>query len=462
MKTYHICLENIAAPKRDCEGKPVVLTDDTIQQRKEKIIASMKQRGLDQLIVYGDSEHNGNFTYLVGYFPRFEEALLVIHQDGTLKLVLGNENLNKASKARVEAEAVHVSLFSLPNQPNRKDKTFLELLKEAGIKKGQRVGIAGWKVFTSPIEENKKIFEVPSFVVDTIREIVGSNELLTNESDLFMGPGGVRATNNANEIAHYEYGAALASDCMLDAMDLVEEGITEQELGNALVRDGQHTNVVTIAASGPRFVNGNMFPTDNTVKIGNAMSLTVGYWGGSSSRAGYAIRSEKDLPEETKDYVDRVAAPYFASYVRWLEEVRIGIKGGEMFDLVEEILPREKYHWWLCPGHLVAEEEWMSSPIYENSQERLKSGMIFQIDIIPSVPGYAGVCAESTVVLADEELKREMKEMYPHMWNRMQKRCEYIKNVLGIHLSKDVLPMCSTVAYLRPFLLNKDCAFISK
>lgn len=462
MKTYDICLEKIPEPVKDCEGVPVALTDATIQKRKEKIINLMKQRSLDQLIVYGDSEHNGNFTYLVGFFPRFEEALLVINKDGSFKLVLGNENLNKASKARIEAEAVHVSLFSLPNQPNRKDKTFMELLNEAGIKKGQRVGIVGWKIFTSSMEQNKKIFEIPSFVVDTIREIVGSNDLLTNESDLFMGATGARATNNANEIAHYEYGAALASDSILDAMNLMEEGVTEQKLGDAMVRNGQHTNVVTIAASGPRFVKANMFPTDNTVKIGNAISLTVGYWGGSSSRSGYAIQSEKDLPVETSDYLERVAAPYFAAYTRWLEEIQIGMKGKEVFDFVEDILPRNMYHWSLCPGHLVAEEEWMSSPIYEGSQEVLKSGMMLQIDIIPSVPGYAGSSAESTVVLADEELKNEIREMYPNMWERMQKRRAYIENVLGIHLSADVLPMCSTVAYLRPFLLNKECALISK
>lgn len=33
-----------------------------------------------------------------------------------------------------------------------------------------------------------------------------------------------------------------------------------------------------------------------------------------------------------------------------------------------------------------------------------------------------------------------------------------MKNELHIELNEDILPMCSTVAYLRPFLLNKEKA----
>lgn len=104
----------------------------------------------------------------------------------------------------------------------------------------------------------------------------------------------------------------------------------------------------------------------------------------------------------------------------------------------------------------------MSSPVYEGSQEKLESGMLFQIDIIPSVAGYPGTSAESTVVLADEQLKQEIQKQYPDMWERMQQRRAYLKSELGIEVSEDVLPMCSTVAYLRPFLLNKDSAFVLK
>ena len=46
------------------------------------------------------------------------------------------------------------------------------------------------------------------------------------------------------------------------------------------------------------------------------------------------------------------------------------------------------------------------------------------------------------------------------MWKRMQARRAYIEEVLGIPLPEDVLPMCSTVAYMRPYMLQKDAALV--
>ena len=143
-------------------------------------------------------------------------------------------------------------------------------------------------------------------------------EYLTPAGGLFIGENGARVTNNANEIAHYEFAAALASDCILDAMDALDEGVPEMVLGDKLNRYGQHNSVVTIAASGPRFLKGNMYPTDNVVKVGDPISLTVGYRGGLSSRAGFAVHNASEMPDGQQDYLERVAAPYFNAYARWL------------------------------------------------------------------------------------------------------------------------------------------------
>ncbi|MCI8334322.1 MAG: hypothetical protein HFH25_07060 [Lachnospiraceae bacterium] len=112
----------------------------------------------------------------------------------------------------------------------------------------------------------------------------------------------------------------------------------------------------------------------------------------------------------------------------------------------------------MCPGHLTAEEEWLSSPIYAGSVEELKSGMIFQIDIIPCKSGMKGVSAESTVVLADKRLQKDIRENYPDLWERMMRRKNYIREELRIHIADELFPLCSTAAYLRPYLLNKTYA----
>ena len=459
MSTYKVELRDVPAPERDCPMAPVELTDATIESRVERVLTGMRARSLDQLVVYCDVEHSGNFNFLVGFFSRFEESLLVINADGTMNLVLGNENLNKVSKARITAGSTYAPVFSLPNQPDPVQKPLAEILADAGVRPGARVGIVGWKHFTSPAVDAGHALDVPSFIVEALREVVGAGELVA-AADVFIGEGGARTTNNANEIAHYEFGASLASDCMLDAMDALEVGVSEMELGDKLLRYGQRTSVVTIAAAGPRFVNGNMFPTGKRVEMSDTISLTVGYAGGLSSRAGYAVEEAAQLPEDAQGWLERVAAPYYAAYAHWLEVVRVGMSGGELFDEVERVLPRAEYGWTLCPGHLTAEEEWLCSPVYEGSNEVLRSGMLFQIDIIPSVEGHSGVSAESTVALADEALRREIAEAYPGLWRRIEARRAYLKDVLGIDVSDDVLPMCSTVAYLRPYLLDHNKALV--
>ena len=163
-------------------------------------------------------------------------------------------------------------------------------------------------------------------------------------------------------------------------------------------------------------------------------------------------------PENIQDYIEVVAKPYFNAVVTWLENIKIGMKGKELYQVVDAILPKDQYGWKLNPGHLCADEEWLSSPIYPDSDEELKSGMLFQIDIIPSVPGYGGISCESGVMLADEELRKNIQEEYPEVWSRIIDRRRYMKEELGIDISEEIIPTSIVTAYCRPFLLNKEYA----
>ncbi|MBM9832682.1 aminopeptidase P family N-terminal domain-containing protein, partial [Enterococcus faecalis] len=186
----------------------------TMKERKAKILNRMKTAGVECLIIYADLEHGSNFEYLVGFLPRFEEALLVLHATGEAYLILGNENLNKASKARIKNIPIHMPFFSLPNQPMN-DRTVEEILGQSGIDNAKTIGIVGWKNFTSPVMENSKLFDTPNYLISAIQTIAPDAEL-TNETRLFIGDNGARTTMNANEFAHYEFGAALAGNCILD------------------------------------------------------------------------------------------------------------------------------------------------------------------------------------------------------------------------------------------------------
>ncbi|HED3853350.1 M24 family metallopeptidase [Enterobacter soli] len=453
-------LQTTVAPHQFSGVASVPLTDATMQERKDKLLARMAVEGYDALIIYADKEHGSNFEYLTGFIPRFEEGLLVLAKDGAATVILGNENLKMAAHSRIPVTLKHCPYFSLPNQPMDNEKPLEVLFAESGLGDMHRVGVVGWKMFTSGQVDNKQLFDLPWFIVNAIKNSLSAGAVSENAAHLFIdGDNGARTTNNANEIAHYEYGANLASNCILNAMNAVEPGMSEAALGAYLTAEGQYNTVVTIAASGQRFEKANLYPTHKPLQRGQPLSMTTGFKGGLSSRTGFVIASESELPDTQKDYLERVAKPYFAGVVTWLENIRIGMKGGEMYSLMESILPKEKYGWHLNPGHLSADEEWMSSPIYKHSMQTLKSGMILQIDIIPSVPGYTGTSAEESVALADFALQDEIKCAYPELWARIETRKRYLKDVLKIELSADVIPLSSAVAYLRPFFLAKDKAF---
>lgn len=449
-------LTEVKSPAFDCSLVPVQITDSTIEERKRKVLALMQQQSIDSLVVYADLEHGSNFEYLVGFLPRFEEALLILQKNGEAYLILGNENIKKAKFSRIHVHAIHAPQFSLPNQPMIGEKSMKEIYQEAKLSVDSNIGVVGWKLFTSQYQDTRKLFDVPHYLIEDLYKI---SKYITNCTDIFIsGDYGVRTINNANEIAHYEFGSSLASDSVLKAMNTLEIGISEIELGAALNNAGQKNTVVTIAATGERFYKGNLYPTDKKVKLQDTIALTVAYKGGLSSRAGYAVYETSELPIHQQDYLDVVVKPYFNAITVWLENIHCGMLGGELYTMIDQVLPKEKYHWSLCPGHLTSDEEWMSSPIYENSKESIKSGMLFQTDIIPAVPGYGSTSVESTVVIANKILRENIRQEYPLLWERMMKRKEYLKNELHITLHDDVLPMASTLAYLRPYLLNKQYA----
>ena len=98
---------------------------------------------------------------------------------------------------------------------------------------------------------------------------------------------------------------------MLKALNAIEIGQRETDIGALLNDEGQTPTVVTIAATGQRFEYANMYPTAKEIQLGDALSLTTGYKGGLSSRTGFVIENEQQLPEAQRDYLERVAKPIF-------------------------------------------------------------------------------------------------------------------------------------------------------
>lgn len=450
----------VEPPQARRPAAPVDLTAATMALRKERVLAAMRDAHLDCLCLYADREHGANFGYLTGFEPRFEEALLVLHQNGNAWLVLGNESVRMGAHSLLAANTLHTPLFSLPNQPMHGEAPLHAVLQNAGIAQGSTVGVVGWKLFSSALTDNTALFDVPHFVLEALRTAVGADGKLVNATGLFIHPAyGVRRKVNANEIAHFEFGAALAACCVYETLTQLEPGKNELELAQHLAAYGQPATVQTICATGERFTNAVVAPRSKSVCLGDRFAVTMGLRGGLTNRCAFVAADETDLPTGERDYLERVAKPYFTAAANWYANIKPGETAGALYALIEAVAPQSRYGWHLNPGHFTASEEWMSSPLLPGSEIVFESGMMLQMDIIFSVPGYGGCNAEDGIALADEALRAQLAAEYPDTWRRMTERRAYLENVLHIPLDACVLPLSDLCGYVRPLLLRKDCAF---
>ncbi|MCI8821292.1 MAG: M24 family metallopeptidase [Lachnospiraceae bacterium] len=456
-----LILKNVADPKVSLPRHMPKIPDEVYGLRLKKVLRAMEQRKYEYLILYGDREHFSNFEYLVGFEPRFEEGILILSADGTAALLLGNECFVMCRNSRLKAKGILYQALSLPGQPIDQLRDLGEILAEEGLREGVKTGIVGWKLMY-PRYGHERMFDVPSYIVEAVQKAAGK-EQVSNATDLFIHPEyGVRMVHTAAEIAALEFGAAYASDAVRRMLAYMRPGMTELEISMTMGSGGLEQSCFPMMSSGERTRMGLVSPSDRELRTGDPVSCSQGLRGGLTCRAGYAAYTEADLPADRRDFVEKLAAPYFATVVNWMEQIRLGACAGDIFRMVQSTFPKETYGWVLNPGHFIATEEWSSSPFYEGSRVAIRSGMCIQMDIIPGIDGYAGVNCEDGLAVADEALRDELKQSYPEVYDRMQQRRDLAVEQIGIKLAEEVLPLSGTFGLYRPYLLNHSLAFSVK
>ncbi len=133
----------------------------------------------------------------------------------------------------------------------------------------------------------------------------------------------------------------------------------------------------------------------------------------------------------------------------------IGVTGGALYDAVHRHIGDPFFGLSLNPDHQIHFDEWINSPVFENSDVVLRSGMALQVDVIPATgTAYFTTNIEDGIALADEALRAEFAELYPEAWSRIEARRAFMAEALGIALKPEVLPFSNIPAYLPPFLLR--------
>lgn len=432
---------------------PIEFTEDLPQvpaAEYEQRLASLYQAAnADWVVVYGDREHYGNLTYLVNFDPRFEEVLLVLGPNGARALVVGNEDMGYGGVLPFPIEMFLAQSFSLLGQQRDTAPSLAKTLAAVGIRKGQVVSLVGWK-YLEPFETATPSAPsfVPAFIVDTLWELVGTAGRVVDGTVLMMHPEqGLRAINSAAQVAVFEWAARNASAAVFNVLRGVRPGMSEMQAMRLSLYAGMPQSMHPIFASGKRNVIGLGSATRRVLEYGDSVSTAIGYWGSLVCRAGML------LGEVDQGYFQQAVAPYFGAVVSWYRALRVGAAGGEVYQAAAQAFEGSGLRSALNPGHLTSYDEWLHSPIRPNSAEKIRSGMVFQADIIPTpLPEGWGLNCEDTVAVADEDLRAEIRSDHPQMWTRICARREAVA-ALGIELDPSILPLTDATAYLPPFWL---------
>jgi Xaa-Pro aminopeptidase len=446
-------------------GLPVaepIISANLYRQRLDKLRETAGEQGFDVFVVYGDREHFANLTYLTGYDPRFEEALLILKlADRGSKpiLMVGNEGVGytRISPIKADLEIVLYQSFSLLGQDRSRSPRLAALLQSAGIDMGKRVGVAGWKHFGRlETDTPNSWLEIPAYIVDTLRNLTGSADRVQNANALLMESSrGLRAINEVDQLAQFEFASSHASQAVRNVVFGLQPGMTEYEAVELMSLKGLPLSCHLMLSAGERAFIGMGSPSSRKMQRGDPFTTAIGLWGALSCRAGFLVDSARELPSDISDYVEKLVAPYFAAIAAWYEHIGIGVSGGELYRIIHEQIGDPFFGVGLNPGHLIHLDEWVNSPIYDGSTEQLQSGMALQVDVIPATnSAYFTSNIEDGIALADESLRAEFATCYPEAWARIQARRAFMQESLGIRLKPEVLPFSNIPAYLPPFLLS--------
>jgi hypothetical protein len=422
-------------------------------------VAALRERaeggGYDRLVVYSDREHSANLSYLTGFDPRFEEAVLVLGPTGDPTILVGNECRGMAAQAPLKMNTVLFQDLSLPGQPRDRSAPLAEILGGVGIGRGSRVGVVGWKTYAG-----REVMDAPSYLVDELRRLTGPAGAVENATGILIDAAdGLRVVNEIDQLAAFEYAACQTSDGLRRLLFGLQAGMTESEAVRLLGWNGMPLSCHLMLSAGPRAFLGMLSPGDRPIQRGDPFTVAFGVWGALNCRAGFVVGGADELPPGIAEYVERLVGPYFEAIAEWYGALRVGQTGGVLHEIIQRHIGDPFFGVSLNPGHQIHNDEWVNSPIAPGSRIELRSGMALQVDVIPATgTDFFTTNIEDGVALADGSLREALAAAYPGAWRRIQARRQFMNDALGIALHPDVLPFSNIPAYLPPFLLRPDRA----
>jgi hypothetical protein len=446
-KFLPIALRDIALPSFGVPVDRPIIPASTYEKRCRD---AYERAGCDWLVVYADREHLANLAFLSGYDPRFEEALLLLGARDRRVLVVGNEGEAYAALAGLPGLETVAQSMSLMGQDRSRSPDLAAVLREAGLRRGETIGVVGWKYFEPAewAESSPGLFD-PHYLVAMLDRIAGAPDALKDATAVLMHPTtGLRSTIDADQIALHEWGAARASAAVWRIITGTRLGVSELEAASVMGYAGEVLSAHVMYATGDAHseVTGLRSPGGRIVSRGDGVATAIDYWGGLSARA--------DLIADNHEGFLKTAIAYFEGLVAWYEMADIGVAGDDLFTAVAAALARGGLRSALNPGQLTGHDEWIHTPVRRGSSKRIASGTPFQVDIIPTpLPAGWALNCEDGAVFADAALRAELSARHPKASERIEARRRFVRDKLGVGIKDSILPLSSTPLCLPPFWL---------
>ena len=429
----------------------------TYQARFARFMDAIAAKGFDAAVVYADREHCANLSWLTGFDPRFEEALLIAVRGKDPVIITGPENVGLAAITPLGATSLLWPGFGLLGQDRTKAVPLPEQLAKAGLQKRHKIGAVGWKFFLADeVEGADTATDLPAYVAATLAAIGP----VANATGIMMNPiDGLRSQIEVEELARFEFLATHSSEAIKRVIFGLKPGMTEFEAASLMQPLGYPLCCHPMLSTGERARFGLGSPSDTVIERGAMFTTAFGYQGSLTARAGFVVESADELPAGAKDYADAFVARYWEAAAEWYETIGIGVSGGEIDAKMRARLDNDFFKLALNPGHLIHIDEWMHSPVRPGSTETFRSGQAIQLDMIPAAGNaYFTTNIEDGIALLDARGRAEFAERFPEAWDRIEARRAFMAHGLGILMKPEVLPFSNLAGWLPAYLLNPGLA----
>lgn len=438
------------------------LSADVYKLRIDKLTSRMTENKISQVILYGDREHSANIEYFCGFDPRFEEALAVIDEKGKVTLIVGNEGWGYIEDIPFHVDAVRYQNFSLQGQPRDQSRSLEKIMKRI-VGDSERTGVAGYKYEERAGDESdiRCISDIPSKILTSILKVC--NHVCDFTQELIRVPDGIRMRLYcAEEIAWAESQANRCTGVIQRMIKNLRIGMKEYELPMEAKVGFDPRSMHPICNFGSTSVRiGLRSPGESVLQLGEVCGMCYGIKGNLVSRASIAAYGEDTCSDKLAGYLETFYYPYFLAVANWYETLGLGVTAGELYDSVMDLIGDPKFGVSLNPGHYIGTEEWSNASTKKGATEPVISGAHLQSDIIASSasPVMAAIC-EDGLVVADEELRKELQNKYPEVYNRIIGRQIFFREVLNIRIKDEILPLSNLNGVFFPFMLDTNKIFV--